>query len=307
MNRHARLGVARWWWAPYPALRLARLRMLVGLFATVYLAARLPSLLATTRMSAASFAPVGPLSWMSVPAPTIVVPTMMALTVALGVAFVFGWRYRISAPAFAGGCLLLFTYRSSWSMVFHTDNLLAMHVLILASCPAADTASLDAKAGRTFVRERLVVRGYYGWPVQLLCVATVVTYVVAGYAKLDHIGIEWCLGDTLRQQIAYDNVRKLLAGAPHAPWGLAVISHTWLMATLATATLVLELGAPIALLHRRAGYVWCAAAWSFHAGVLALMAILFTYPVLGFAYLSFFPVERWRWPRRLSARFGRAT
>ena len=56
----------------------------------------------------------------------------------------------------------------------------------------------------------------------------------------------------------------------------------------------------------RAALIWSACAWSFHAGVLALMAIAFPYPLSGCAFLAFFPVERalpqlQRWRQRLTA------
>ncbi|TPV93079.1 MAG: hypothetical protein B7733_22375 [Myxococcales bacterium FL481] len=288
--------VLAWWFSPFPALRLARLRMALGAFATIYLLVRVPSLVATTTMSASAFEPIGPLWWLEHPVAPAIVYLVILGTAACGFGFSAGWRFRATAPAFALGCAFLFTYRSSWSMVFHTDNLLLLHVCVLALSPAADTASLDAKRHRARERRSQISHGYYGWPVQLTGTVTVVTYVVAGYAKLEHVGWQWCVGDVLRQQIAYDNVRKLLAGAMHAPWGLQVIDQAWLMAVFATGTLVVELGAPVALLGRRLGYAWCICAWGFHIGVLALMAILFAYPVLGFAYLSFFPLERW--PRR---------
>jgi hypothetical protein len=55
-----------------------------------------------------------------------------------------------------------------------------------------------------------------------------------------------------------------------------------------------ELGAPVALLGRRIAAAWAALAWSFHLGVLALMAIAFPYPLLGVAFLPFFRAERLR-------------
>jgi hypothetical protein len=57
-------------------------------------------------------------------------------------------------------------------------------------------------------------------------------------------------------------------------------------------TLVIELGAPLALLDRRLGYVWALAAWGFHAGVVLLMNIWFPYPLFGFAFLPLLPAER---------------
>ena len=56
-------------------------------------------------------------------------------------------------------------------------------------------------------------------------------------------------------------------------------------------TLVIELGAPIALLGARARGVG-PPAWGFHVGVVLLMKIVFPYPLLGVAYLPLLRVER---------------
>jgi hypothetical protein len=61
-----------------------------------------------------------------------------------------------------------------------------------------------------------------------------------------------------------------------------------------TLTLVLELGAPFALLGPRIAAVWALGVWGFHVSVLALMAIAFPYP-LTVGLLPFLPAERiWR-------------
>ena len=38
--------------------------------------------------------------------------------------------------------------------------------------------------------------------------------------------------------------------------------------------------------------MWAVAAWGFHLGVVALMAIAFPYPLLGLAYAPLFRIER---------------
>ena len=56
--------------------------------------------------------------------------------------------------------------------------------------------------------------------------------------------------------------------------------------------MAIELGAPLALVHRRIGYAWAAIAWGFHAGVVLLMNIVFLYPLSGIAFAPLLPVER---------------
>ena len=90
-------------------------------------------------------------------------------------------------------------------------------------------------------------------------------------------------------------MRKALLGDRHSPLGAHLVRYGWVFPPLAFASMVVELGAPLALLHARTRRAWVAAAWLFHLGVLALMAILFIYPLTGIAYASFgHPEELWQ-------------
>jgi hypothetical protein len=287
LSTSARRFDAYWYFAA-PADRLALLRIAIGSFALAYLVLRFPALTSVTRFSASAFHPVGPVSLLDAPLPAPVVYAQTALAVLLGAGFVLGYRYRFTAPVFA--CLLLWitSYRSSWGMKFHTENLFTLHVLLLSAAPAADALALGSRAGPA------PVHGRYGWPIRALCLVTVATYVLAGVAKLRMTGLDWAGGEALRVHVAYDNLRKIELGSVHSPIGARLVSVPALFPILAASTLLLELGAPLALLHRRIAGVWVAGAWAFHLGVLALMAIVFPYPLSGVAYLPFFDLEKAR-------------
>ena len=121
---------------------------------------------------------------------------------------------------------------------------------------------------------------------------TVLTYALAGWAKLRLSGWEWLDGDVLRHQVAYDNLRKAALGSPWSPVGSALVAHAWLWGPFALAALVVELGAPAVLFWRRLRPWWAGSAWAFHAGVLVVMAIFFPYPLSGVAFASLFALER---------------
>lgn len=291
----ALVAFERWWHAPAPARRLAMLRLLVGGYALAYLLVRFGHLVGVSAMSPQQWKPVGPVALLAAPLPSAVVVACAVLAVLLGVAFVAGARFRVTGPAFAAALLWVISYRNSWSMVFHTENLLVLHVLVLAVCPAADALSLDARR-RPPVDD--TPRARYGWGIRLLCAVTVTTYFIAGWSKLHNAGLGWVTSDTLRMYVAYDNLRKVELGDSYSWLGTMLAQHGWLFPPLAAASLLVEVGAPLALLHPRVGRWWCAAAWSFHAGVVVMMAIVFHYPLSGVGYASFFPVEslhdRWR-------------
>lgn len=270
-----------------PAQRLAALRIVLGAAALVYVIARAGDFTAAARFSGRQFAPVGPIALLSEPLPPAVVIALVVATIALGVAFVIGWRFRVTGPAFATALLCLTSHRNSWSMVFHTENLMVLHVIVLGCSRAADAWSIDVR-GRPLPEPHW----RYGWPIELLCRVTVATYLIAGITKLRNGGVDWVTSDTLRNFVAYDNLRKAELGDLYSPLGTFMVRYDWLFPPLAAAALIVELGAPLALLHRRLAVAWCALSWSFHVGVLAVMWIVFHYPLLGLAYAPFFALDR---------------
>jgi hypothetical protein len=254
--------------------RLVALRILIGAYALVYTLARFPEIVAVTRLPESQFQPVGlAFFWVD----PFFVLAIAGTTCVLLVMFILGWRYRDIAGLTALGLTFTFCYRSAWGQIFHTENLLVLHVWALAAAPAADRDDQG--------------KDYGAW-VKLLCTLTVLTYVMAGIAKLRLAGFAWLDGEQLRNQIAVDNLRKALLGAGTAPLALPLLDHPAWFAPVSIATLVVELGAPVALLGGRYAVAWITAAWAFHVGVLLLMWIVFPYPLLGFAFLPLLPVEK---------------
>lgn len=293
-----------WLLRPAPPRRLALLRILVGAFATVYLLARYPHLVAFGDFPPQRFHPVGAVSLLDEPLSSGAVTAAVVAAIAAGIAFTVGWRYRLTGPAFALLFLWVTTYRNSWGTVLHTENLVALQVMIIGFVRAGDAFSLDA-------RRRGAERAdswRYGWPIRLVTVVTVLAYFVSGWAKLRFGGAEWLFGDTLRNQIADDNLRKLLLGDFYSPFGGWLTQFGWLFPPMAMATMVVELGAPLALLHGRLGRWWTGAAWSFHLAIVAVMAIVFAYQLSFIAFAAFFRLEmgwervkQWRVVRRRRA------
>jgi hypothetical protein len=276
-----------WWFAPAPASRLAALRIVTGGFAVAYLALRLRHLQSYVRLPVDDFAPVGIVRLLGAPPADALVLALPIASLVLAIGFTLGVRHRVVGPAFAAVLWWVLTYRNSWGMIFHTDNLLVLHVAILGCAPAADAWSLDAR-GRAVPSDD----ARYGWPVRLLGAVMCATYVVAGVAKLVEGGGAWLTGQPLRDVIARDNLRKVLLGSHASPLARWVLGAVWPYAALAWATMLVELGAPLALLGRRWAAAWAATAWGFHLGVWALMAIFFPYPLGGVAFAALFPLER---------------
>ncbi len=267
-----------------PGERLRLVRVLTVGFAVGFLVVRLPHLLNLATYGADRFEPVGVLAPLGQPLDPALWRAVVLGALPVGVAFAAGRATRLTGPAFAAALLVIATYRSSWGHLSHADNLFTLHVGVLAVASALPRR-----------RPADVLR--------LLSLVTVTTYVVSGIAKLRETGIAWVTGNVLRDQIAYDNVRKAVLGAPSSPLARHVVGHGQLLAVAALVALLVELGAPVALRSARWAGHWALAAWLFHLGVLAVMAITFPYQLSGVAYASMLPLERLS---RRAARWRRA-
>ena len=282
--------LVRWWFAPVPAERLAVFRILVGLYVVNHLVTELPKLLAYASFPRSEWRPYGVVRALAdAPLDPALARALVFVALGLAVLFTLGVLHRVIAPLFAAVLLWVLTYRNSWSMLYHTENLEVLHVAILALAPAADAWSVDAWWRRRPARPE---DGRYAWALRAAAMVTVIAYVLAGIAKLRLAGFEWLSGDQLRNQIAYDNLRRAMYGARPSVWATPLLEHGWVFNALAGMTLLVELGAPLALLHRRLAWAWSVMAWGFHVGVLFLMHIFFPYPLFGLAFAPLFRLER---------------
>lgn len=273
-----------------PPERVAAFRICVGVFVLAYLAIRVPVFWDLADKSSPSFESVGVFGWRDAPLPAAVIRTLIVVAFVSGLAMTVGYRFRVAAPTFAVAVLLLTTYRSSWGQLLHFENLFTLHLVLLAVSPAADAWSLDAR--RRQLRRRPPTT--YGLVMQVACVCVVSTYVIAGIAKLRLGGIDWMVGDTLRNHIAYSAVRLELLGGDGSPFAGVVVRNAWILPPMAIGSVVVELAAPIALLGGRWRNGWVAAAWFMHLAIFALMLVGFPYPLFLIAFTPFFDLERIR-------------
>ena len=273
-----------------PAERLAMFRILTAVFALAYLVIRLPVFLQLGDRSN-GFEGVGLAALLDAPVPSAVIDATVAVTLLAGLGSIIGWRFRVVGPLFAFGMLALGSYRGSWGQLLHFENLMVLYLLIVALAPSADAWSLDSRRRRD--GDRLSVESTaYGWPLALASLVLVITYVIAGVAKLRYGGLEWVFGDTLRNHVAYSAARLDLLGgspAPFAGWG---VRTEWIWPWVAAAAILIELSAPAALFGGRIRTAWVVAAWLMHIGILVFMLIGFPYPLFLVAFAPLYRIER---------------
>ena len=87
--------------APARPERLAVLRLLVGGFAVAWLAGRAGHLLSFRHFDAVRFEPVGVVTALDRPLADGLLVGLVVATIAASLAFVAGWRFRVTGPVFA--------------------------------------------------------------------------------------------------------------------------------------------------------------------------------------------------------------
>ncbi|MCH2110031.1 MAG: HTTM domain-containing protein [Polyangiaceae bacterium] len=288
-----------------PPERLALFRFLVGIFSLIYLVARAPGFYQTAH-SGASWRPVGICELLPILREAALDPllasSLYGATILGAVCFTWGVGYRWTAPLFA---LLLFwvtSYKSSFGMVFHSENLLLLQVIAVAFSPAQEVASFDARWGWARPSSERGRGWRYGLPLVAAAAFAIGSYFVAGVAKLKLSGFDWITGETLRIQIAYDNLRKIELGSFYSPLGVVAVRYPWLFPPMGFLTVLAEVLGVFALLHCRIAQAWVLLVVLFHWGVLALMAIVFAYPLTGIPFACLFFCEQTRWGKWFLAR-----
>jgi len=281
----------RYWFEPAPARRPAVLRVLVGVYALYYVGRRYRMFMEVAASDPELFQPVGAASNLKKPVPLWVFRAVLVATLLANVAFILGVRHRYTGPLFAGLLLWVLSYRNSWSMIYHNDNALVLHALILGLSRSADALSVDALTGATESPSEPDWR--YGWPPRLMSTATALTYFVAGVAKLvGPLGLKWAGGEAMRAQVMVDGLRKELLGEKAAPLAYALRNQRLLFGMLGFGSLLLELGAPLALVDKRLSRLWAFGTFCMHWGIYMIMKITFRYQMAGLIFASYFPVER---------------
>lgn len=271
------------------ASRPAVLRIGVGAYSVTQQVRRRKMFRSLHRQDPKRFKPVGVVSVLKRPLPPRVADAVLDLSLVTNVLATAGVAHRITGPANAALQWWTLTYRNSWGMIFHHDNMMLLHQSVLGVTRSADSLSVDAllrdgellpeRSGRT-----------YGAVAPAMNVATCAIYLISGVAKVrSPRGWKWASGDTLRDQIAADALRKEVFGSTPPETARHVESSGTPFGVLAAVSLAVELGAPAALAHPRLGQLFAVGAWGMHWGIRRMMGIKFSYNTSGVAYLSFFP------------------
>ena len=165
-------SISNAWFKPVNPRRLAVIRIATGLFCLWYILSRFEMLQRMVKDSTA-FEPIGILAWMEQPLDSSIFWWLSVVLIVLNICYIIGWKFRFTGPAFAILALLFFTYRNSWSMIYHNHNALILHILILGLVSSANAYSIDAWLNHKKGKRDTTAHWRYGWPIMLICALTV--------------------------------------------------------------------------------------------------------------------------------------
>ena len=264
-----------------------------GLYALWYISTRFDMLIRMNSSDRSLYDPIGILSWMESPMEPLTFCILLVTCIGLNMLYILGWRFRVTGPAFAIVALWVLTYRNSWSMIYHSQNVLILQICVVAFSGAADAWSLDVIRSRAHGRGERLPSLRYGWPVFFIILLTTLTYFLSGVAKwAGGAGWAWMSGEVMRSQVVADALRKDVLGIPPQSTFLALYDQLLLFTAMGVFTVIVETGAPLAAFRRSWGKVWAPISWMMHLGIFLIMGIRFRFQLSGLQYLGFLDIER---------------
>ncbi|WIM68062.1 hypothetical protein QP027_01295 [Corynebacterium breve] len=272
------------------ATRPAVLRIGVNGFSAVHNAIRRPILRDLHRQPKNRFHPVGVCRILDKPLEPEVADGLFDAAQITNALVVLGLAHKITGPANALLQLWTITYRNSFGMILHNDNMLVLQQAATCLGPSADALSVDSwRKYQTLVPNKK--SRDYGGIATAANIAAVVVYFISGVAKVrSDYGWSWASGTALREQIAADALRKEVFGTTPPEHAETLYQAKGPIGVLATGALAVELLAPVALLDRKIGAAFALAAASMHWGIRFVMGIKFNFNLSGLSYLGFLPI-----------------
>jgi hypothetical protein len=222
----------RWLFAPETAGRLRLMRLLLAVVIAYRLATGPAAGLAG--QPAALFRPVWLVAPLGQMPPVAVLVGIQVVGVVGAVLAAIGWRERGTFLVACSSLLVLAALRASRGKIQHNDLPLVLVACVLAAAPV----------GLRLLDERRSAA--WGWPVRTSLLVVTGIYFLTGFQKVVGSGPAWVLSDNMRN-VMY--AAPLTGKAPTDTVSLFIADRPVLAHLVALATIVIELGAVVALVR----------------------------------------------------------
>jgi uncharacterized membrane protein YphA (DoxX/SURF4 family) len=281
-DRRVRRARARWkrfWFEPAAPVNLGICRWLF--FGALLLLYRRRDFSAWAEVSDAFWMPIWLFETLHLPALSADALATLQLSWRLALALsCVGLFTRFStAFAFLLGLYLL-GLPHNFGHQHHSDALVVIVLAIMALSRCGDGWSVDralsrARRGSGPAAKLSMRSGEYTWPVRAVWLMLALVFFAAGMSKLRNSGVDWILSDNL----AIMMIQKNYYDSPLTSWGLNLAQVGWLSRLLAAATVVFEVGYPLALFSTRARWIIVPAVLLIQMGIRVVMGPSF-YPFM---------------------------
>ena len=212
-----------------------------------------------------------------------------------------GLLTRVStATAFVLGFYLL-GLPHNMGKVYHTDALLVFVFGIMTIARCADAWSVDHWWRSRKRRDAAwpAESGEYRWPVRAVWLLLSLIFFAAGFAKTKDSGLAWVFSENMGVLL----VKQQYGNDALVDWGVYLAQWPLLYQAMAGATVLLELGYPLAMISRRARWLFVPGMALAQIGIRVLMGPWF--PQFLLCNLFWIPWDRLGPVRRLRARSRR--
>ena len=151
---------------------------------------------------------------------------------------------------------------------YHDDAVVVLVLAVLAVSRCGDAFSVDRWwRGRRGRAAAVPASGEYRWPVRTVWLILSLAFFAAGYAKLRNSGLAWITSENM----AFILVSQQYGLTPLVDWGAALARSPWLYRPIAAATVLLEIGYPLAMVSWRARLVFVPGMIATQIGIRVLM------------------------------------
>jgi hypothetical protein len=163
----------------------------------------------------------------------------------------------------------------NFGKVHHYDAVLVFALLFMALSRCGDRRSLDhvihdARRHNDSSGDAPLLSGEYTWPVRAIWVMMSLIFFAAGVSKVRHSGFGWIFDDSMAIWLVQHQYH-IANTDPFLSWGPYLAHYIWIPRLLGAASLIFEIGYPIALLSRRVGWIFVVGAALMQLGIHALL------------------------------------
>jgi hypothetical protein len=188
--------------------------------------------------------------------------------------------------AFGMGAYLL-GVPHNFGKTHHFDALVVLVLGVMMLARAGDAYSLDR---RFFARGPAPApSGEYRWPVRAAWLLMAFVFCSAGVAKLRHGGVAWVLSDNMAN-VLLQHAYPVASHEPLSALGPWLGRYPRLCSVMALLTVLTEVGYPLALVSRRARWLFPPAMCGLLVGIRLLMGP--TFPQFVICHLFWVPWDR---------------